>query len=325
MNNETHILAAWSLPLNRDNFKLKPGNISKDFASESLTWVHLDARKSESENWLKTQEAHIDEIIIEALFAEETRPRILELNKGALLILRGLNLNPGDDIEDMVSLRIWVDAKRIISVEKRSSNILEALENQLSQPKGPKNAGDFIVKLTYLLLNRIEPVLSALEEAIDDAEEKIMDNPDVKLRAAIIDSRRKAIIFRRYLSPQRDVILSLRAIEQSWLSAFNKRQLYESYDRSQRYIEELDLIRERSHMINDELSNTVSARLNKNLFLLSIITTIFLPLSFLTGLFGINVGGIPGANSTHGFWFFSLSLIALVMLTIFLFKKLRWF
>jgi len=73
-------------------------NVSNDIVpekikSEALTWVHLDADQNETEAWLKKEVDYLDQIIIDALLADETRPRMLEFESGALMILRGVNLN----------------------------------------------------------------------------------------------------------------------------------------------------------------------------------------------------------------------------------------
>jgi zinc transporter len=71
-----------------------------------------------------------------------------------------------------------------------------------------------------------------------------------------------------------------------------------------RYIEELDTIRDKVSLIQEELSNKLSEQMNKKMYVLSIISVIFLPLTFLTGLLGINVGGIPGAQNENAFLHF---------------------
>ena len=92
-----------------------------------------------------------------------------------------------------------------------------------------------------------------------------------------------------------------------------------------RYVEDLDTIRERAQIVKDELSNMLSDRLNKNLYILSVIAAIFLPLGFLTGLLGINIGGVPGSDNPNAFWIFNAGLLVLISLQIWLFRKLKWF
>ena len=145
------------------------------------------------------------------------------------------------------------------------------------------------------------------------------------LDQTIVDIRKQAIMLRRYIAPQRDVMQHLRTSELKWLNAMHKRHLQESYDRVLRYAEDLDAIRERAQIVKDELANALSDRLNRNLYILSVIAAIFLPLGFLTGLLGINVGGIPGADNPLAFWLVIAGMGILVAIQVWLFKKLRWF
>src|SRR5690606_5952889 len=131
--------------------------------------------------------------------------------------------------------------------------------------------------------------------------ESLLEKPDKRLRSRVIDVRMKALMLRRYIAPQRDVIIHLRASDKKWISARDKRHLQESIDRLTRYVEDLDAIRERSQILKDELTYETSERLNRNTFLLSIVAAIFLPLTFITGLLGMNVAGIPFAQHSDAF------------------------
>ncbi len=267
----------------------------------------------------------LDPLIIDALFAEETRPRILEFDNGALLIMRGVNLNTDAEPEDMVSIRLWVDGSRIISVRKRRLKAVTDLRERLEVGLGPRSAGDFLTQLAARLFERMEPVFSELDERLDDAEEKVMEEADARFRSKITEIRKQAIVFRRYIAPQRDVIAALRISDMSWLNEIHKRRLQESLDRVIRYIEDIDTIRERAQIVKDELSNALSDKMNKNLYMLSVIAAVFLPLGFLTGLLGINVGGLPGVDDPNAFWIFSGILMAVVVAQIALFKRWKWF
>ena len=171
----------------------------------------------------------------------------------------------------------------------------------------------------------MEPVFSDLDEKLDDAEEKVMEQPDTELRQEITAIRKQAILFRRYIAPQRDVIAALRTSDQPWLSVIDKRHLQESLDQIIRYVEDIDAIRERAQITKDELANALSDKMNKNLYMLSVVAAIFLPLGFLTGLLGVNVGGIPGSDMGSAFLIFCGMLVVVVIGQIALFKHLKWF
>ncbi len=319
------ILKAFRIEGNGKGTKLEGDDIAKTIKDDALAWVHLDGNMQESRDWMKSEIGYLDPLIIDALLAEETRPRIMEIEQGTLLILRGVNLNENENPEDMISIRAWVDANRIISVERRPLKAVRDLQDLLENAKGPKNSGDFITMLSARLFSRMESTFSLLDENLDDLEELVLEDPDISERQKITEIRKQAIMFRRYIAPQKDVMVFLRASDQPWLDQAHKRRLQESLDRVTRYVEDLDAIRERAQIVKDELSSVLADKLNKNMYVLSVIAAVFLPLGFLTGLMGINIGGMPGVDNANAFWIFSAALIVLIILQTIIFKKLKWF
>ena len=298
------------------------GRLLKD---DQLAWAHLDANNPATKAWLEKEITYLDELVINALLAEETRPRILRLGDGILLILRGVNLNENASPEDMVSIRLWVDPHRIVSLQKRRLRAVGDIAERLAKGAGPDNSCSFVAMLINSLFARMAPVVTSLGEEMDDIEESVIDGSSDLLREQIVSIRKKAIIFRRYMAPQQDLIKALVDGEIDWIDAVTIRSLVEAQDEITRFIEELDSIRERAQIVNDEIGNMSTERLNRNMYALSVGAAIFLPLGFLTGLLGINIAGIPGAENPWAFLIFCGLLIGLVATQIIIFKKKGWF
>lgn len=296
----------------------------REIESERAAWAHLDANHPHVEQWLHNHVSYLPDLTIDALIAEETRPRADAYENGILLILRGVNLNEGADPEDMVSLRVWLDPHRVISMRKRTVRAAHMLSESLQAGTGPDSASAFLSRIIANLLEVMEPVFGDMEEQLDALEEELIESPHSGLRHQITLLRRRALQLRRYISPQRDAIAKLRFIELDWITAQDKLSLNESYDRITRYIEHLDAIRERCQIVQDELSTVLADKLNRNTYVLTLIAAIFLPLGFLTGLLGINVGGMPGAENGDAFWYVCALCATISAVEIILFKKLRW-
>ncbi len=297
----------------------------KHIRDNTPIWVHLNLDSPETAVWMR-EHMRVDDYVRDAMLAEETRPRCLPVgNDGVLLILRGMNLNENAVPEDMVSVRIWTDGINVVSVRRRQLKAVQDVRSQLAEGKGPKNASHLLCQLVEQLFSRMEPVMRSLDEETDEIEERVLESVDSALRSEITHIRKQAIIFRRYIAPQRDAIGQLRMSELSWLSNVHKNRLQESFNHVTRYVEDLDVVRERAQVIKDEIANSLADRLNHNMYILSVIAAIFLPLGFLTGLLGINVGGIPGADNSVAFLWFCGLLSAIVGFQIWWFKRKRWF
>jgi len=287
-----------------------------------LQWLHFDAGNENTRAAFKP--LNLDSIVVEALLAQETRPRFEQIDDSALIMLRGVNLQENGKPEDMISIRLYVSSDLIVSTRLRKLKTIQDLRDKLAANKGPKTSGEFICMLNQRLLDRMAPVLTELDEKIDDLEEMVADNPDAALRSDIVSLRKRAIILRRYMAPQRDVVNHLKNSDLSWITGLHRRNLQESYDRITRYVEDLDAIRERTQIVQDELMSVLSERMNKNMYVLSLVAAIFLPLGFLTGLLGINVGGIPGADNPQAFLMFCGILAVFAFFQIMIFKAVKW-
>lgn len=288
-----------------------------------ILWIHLSYSSSNAVAWLQDQSS-LDSFIVEALLSEETRPRSTVIGKGLLLNLRGVNLNPGANYEDMVSLRIWVEQNRIITTRKRHLFSVTELKNILLKGRGPVSASNFVIMINEMLTSYIEEAVDNIEDNISELEDQVFASHEGVLRSQISAIRRDAIILRRYLAPQREAILRLQVENIAWFNKKDERPLHEIANSLVRIVEHLDSLRDRASVAQEELTNSLSAQLNSRMYVLSIITAIFLPLSFFTGLLGINVGGIPGATYK---WAFLIVIILLLFVCVgqyFYFRKNHW-
>ena len=288
-------------------------------------WVHLSARSEGARSWLETQAQLPDETLLEALLAEDTRPRMQVRADGILLILRGVNLNENAEPEDMVSIRIWIESGRFISVQLRNLRGVEDMRQRLESGAGPVDIGDLVTSFIEGSIGRMSPVMGDLTDGIDDLEDRILQMDLQGIREQIISTRRKAIIFNRFLTPQKDIVQKLTEVQVAWLDRKNILRLQEAQNDITRFVEDLQALRERAHSVQEEVANILTERLNRNTYVFSMIAAIFLPLSFLTGLLGINVPGIPGADDPEAFLVFCGILVAVVVAQVALFKRLKWF
>lgn len=321
---DDHILYAYALDGKGGAEKITGQAISDLIKDDRLAWAHFYVDHPTTNSWLNTEVPYLDPMIVDALLAGETRPRATEIGDGILVILRGVNLNAGADTEDMVSIRMWIDQHRIISTRKRKLKSVVEIREKLEEGKGPKNSADFLALLCSKLVEKMDPVLVELDDRLDAIEEEILSDPSSECRKVLNEIRQDAIQLRRYIAPQKEAMAALRMTELQWITANHKRHLQESLDRLTRYVEDLDAIRERAQIMKDEIANALADRMNKNLYTLSLVAALFLPLGFLTGLLGINVGGMPGVDSDMAFWIVCGLCAIVFVIEYLLFRFLRW-
>lgn len=288
-----------------------------------LLWVHLDRKDPHTSHWVENESA-IPAALSRALLSDDARPRVFVERDELLVILRGVNLNPGADPADMVSVRVWIEPNRIVSLRHARLMAVNDLREMLARGDGPADQGEFLVRMTDRLIDRMGPVISEIDETLDEVEDAVQDNASHELRGRLVETRQKAIMLRRYLAPQRDAMSRLQAEKLSWLSDLNRAFLREIADRTTRYVEDLEAARERAAAVQDEFNYQMSERMNRTMYVLTVVAAILLPPSLLTGLLGINVGGLPGVDDGNAFWIVVGAIVALGVVEYALLRKLKW-
>ena len=290
---------------------------------DGVLWIHFDVADPHAAGWLAT-DAALPEIAVDTLLAGETRPRAQATDAGMLAILRGVNTNPGADPEDMVSIRVWIDQHRIISSRRRRLLSVDDLSEALRSGKGPTTTGDFLVALIERLADRIGGFVDAIEDRMDAAEDEISNGKQAGFRKRLSQLRRQIAEVRRFLAPQRDALDRLTRQAGAWLSEADAYGLRQESDRITRFLEDLDLAKERAIVLQEELLSLIAQEQNTRMYVLSVVAAVFLPLTFVTGLLGMNVGGLPGLESPAGFiWSVIVMIVAAIGLLLF-FRWKRW-
>ncbi|WP_407495001.1 zinc transporter ZntB [Pseudooceanicola sp. MF1-13] len=304
--------------------KLEGEDIDRTLREDTLGWVHLAADHDGAEEWIAQHMPYLDDSIPEALTEAATRSRASRIGRGVLVVLRGLNLNEGKDPEDMVAIRIWAEAERIVTLSRQRVRALEDIAAEIQAGDGPDGTGDFLVRLAERLNARLEPMIEDLDSETDALETQVIGTPDQDMRHRIVSMRLQVIELRRHMAPQREALQRLEGDDIGLLDENDRRHMREAREKLVRLVENLDEMKDSLAVLREELSGQISDRLNRHMYILSILSAIFLPLGFLTGLLGINVGGMPGADNPNAFWYVCGGLVGVVLVQLWILRRARW-
>ncbi|MDC0739411.1 zinc transporter ZntB [Cognatishimia sp. SS12] len=286
-------------------------------AGHRYRWLHFDVADAAMRSWAYQ---HLPDIAAGALVQPETRPRCERHDAGLILNLRGVNLNPQSSPEDMVSLRMWVTEGAVVSARVRKVFAMDALREAAEGGTAPQTVGQFLVALVHGLTNRIETVVLDLEEKTDALDDRVLEGASAT-GADLTGLRQTVIKLRRFLNPQREAITAMAGLRDWILSPDELAELGEASNRTRRIVEQLDALRERLMSLQDHVDAERAQAMSRNSYILSIMAAIFLPLGFLTGLFGANVAGMPGTATPAAFWILAFGSVATGLL---LFLIFRW-
>lgn len=291
----------------------------------SWNWFHLDRSHRGAAEWLRAR--GLPEQAVEALLDRDVRARLTRAPGGAVLIAR-MARDPASPAAtdastnrpaaekrdgDLVSLRLWLGGRTILSLSRGLPAALAALRKRGNAHDGGASfeaPGTVLADLIETVVDSVTPHVAALSAEVDELEDRVIGPPaevDAGLAERLVALRRTVVRLHRHLGPQHDALAALLRLEARGDApvAFDegaRLDLAESVEQCRQDADEVEQTHERALILRDELARRADERTARHGFALSVAAAVFLPATFLTGLLGINVGGIPGADAPHAFW-----------------------
>ncbi|MBJ2064781.1 zinc transporter ZntB [Serratia odorifera] len=286
------------------------------------SWLHLDYAHPASAQWLATTPL-LPDSVREALSGDSTRPRVTRQGDGTMITLRGINFNANSRPDQLVTFRVYITDKMIISTRHRKVYSIDEVVNDLQSGVGPTNSGSWLVEISDGLTDHATEFIEDLHDKIIDLEDALLEQ-QIPERGQLALIRKQLIVLRRYMAPQRDVFSRLASERLPWMSDDDRRRMQDIADRLGRGLDDLDGSIARTAILSDEITTVMADAMNRRTYTMSLLAMVFLPTTFLTGLFGVNLGGIPGGSDPLGFAAFCLMLVALVLGVAWWLRRSRW-
>ncbi|MBR0553148.1 CorA family divalent cation transporter [Stakelama marina] len=303
----------------------QPINIDQAVSAQGeLIWVHLPSADDEAADWLHDK-GGLSYNIADMLTAAETRPRCDAAPGGGVFInMRGLTSDRMEPSDLLASIRIYAHEGAVFSVTRKQVNGVDAVRARIGEGK-IRDPGDLIAAFAAAITEELDPVVADLGDSLDDAEERIDADRVFELRRRVNHVRVQAIGYRRFLNPQRGALEKLATLDVDWLRDDDRLHLSAAADRAARMAEELESIRERSALIHETLTDLRAEQLDQRSLLIAVVALVFLPLTFITGLLGMNVAGIPYAHQPWAFDGVVIVCAALALAISAYFIRRHWF
>ena len=292
-------------------------------AENQVLWMHLCRNEPGVYEWLQSH-VGIPEPTAELLTSDQTRPRAFREGNALVATLRGINFNPGAEPEDMVSMQVWSDGVRIITLRRHPLQTPRQILAQIDCGAGPGDAGAIVTALTEAMVARMSQSIVDMNEVLDQLEETDPEEMAESMLKQISMIRRNCLGLKRHMAPQHEALERISREAPGWFEDHDRREIAETIDRLRRYLDDIDVSKESAVVLMDELRTRALSSNERATYMLTIVAGIFLPLGFLTGLLGINVGGMPGADDPSAFWYVVGGLVVVVLLQLFALRRARW-
>lgn len=291
---------------------------------EEVLWLHLDRACAGLEDWLRFK-LHLPEPTAELLVSNQSRPRAFREGDALVATLRDLNFNPGAQPEDMISMQLWCDGSRVLTLRRAPQQSPEEVRDLLDRGAGPRDAGAMITQIAELLIDHLGGAVIDINAAIDKLEDDACPDHEIKQRIReIAEIRRDCLALQRHLSPEHEALEQISRDAPGWFEAHDRREIAESVARLRRHLDDINISKESAVVLQDELRARAQAISQDATYKLGVMAGVFLPLTFFTGLLGTNVEGIPWNAHPLAFWGVVGLCLLITLAILAIFKSRKW-
>ena len=269
---------------------------------EQELWIHLNFANAQVQNWLEKNE-QLPEDIIEIIREDVSRARqknFTQFESTQLIFFNDfVKVFKGEELDEMATL--WIIAVNNVLVTFRLHPIQSTDELRARLQKGQLQPSSIADIYTYLLDLREEVLhdhANQLLNKMDRLEEIIIRGGTLPEHETLGRIRIQCNRMRRYFSPELSAIRHLSRVSPAWLGEENRVEVVELSEKLTVFVEELNHLYERAKVLQDEQTAHIAEFNAKNLHVLSVLTAIFLPMTLITGIMGMNMEDLPGLKGS---------------------------
>jgi zinc transporter len=279
---------------------LVKADITADIAKNHLTWVHWNFDDPEAHDWVQ-KHLNLTPFQTRWFCNAKTHPKFTQIEDSFILGIHWFDVTNPNPLH---STHFFFSENLVVSISGESPPSILKLQADIENNQAPSTTDDFVNKIFLHMSHYFYESLDQMEEKVDILNRHALSKSSKHLRELIANLRRDIISTRQYFSPEQDAFLELCETPITWLSSTTKTTIKMLAHQLSHILSGIDSALQRAAITQEELATNVTAQLDRRMFMLAIVATIFLPLSFLAGLFGVNLGGIPGAKYEWAFTIF---------------------
>lgn len=308
---------------------ITPNACAPYIGTNTVSWMDIQGLGSETVLKQVGEIFNLHPLLLEDVVNVPQRPKLEDYNNQLLVISQMVRLKEDESGFDTEQVSFVLGKRYLLSFqEEELQDCFEIVRDRIrtSQGRVRKSGADY---LTYLLLDTIIdgyfPVVEHYEDRIEALEDVIISNPDRDTMQEIYDVRRELLALRRLIWPMRNVLNLLMRDHHGIVS--DEVQIYfrDSYDHVIQILEIIEAYRELAASLMDVYMSTMGNKLNEIMKFLTVISTIFIPLTFIVGVYGMNFENMPELKGEWSYFMVWLVMLGVAGGLIFYFWRKGWF
>jgi magnesium transporter len=313
------------------NFQEKEVNNVKEAVSfrskSSVTWLNVDGVHQPDIIEQIGKIFSIHPLVLEDIANTGQRPKMEDFDGYIFVVLRMLRFDDEKNQTKAEQISIILGPDFVISFQEREGDVFDIIRDRLRSNKGRirKIGADY---LAYSLIDAIVDnyfmILEKLGETIEDIEDKLVTDPKAETLQIIHDLKREMIFLRKSVWPLREVINRLERSESALIKKSTLVYLRDVYDHTIQVMDSVDTFRDTLSGMLDIYLSSVSNRMNEIMKVLTIIATIFIPLTFIAGVYGMNFRRMPELVQPWGYPAVLIVMLVIALIMLVYFRRKKW-
>lgn len=288
-----------------------------------------DIRGLQDENLIKSisERFSMHPLAIEDATDVYQRPTFIEYANGLYVALKSIKFNQDTLKVEKQALSIYFGQGFVISFQEYSDDAFDGIRKRLILSKGKvrtRNSDYLAYALIDFVVDNYFTVIDDIEEHVESIEQSIHSDPSEDEKAKIYNFKKEVLKIRKSIAPLREAINSFSRSDSELIDPRTTTYIRDVYDHTIQIIDSIDSLRDILSGLQDLYISEISLKMNRIMQFLTIITAVFVPLSFLAGLYGMNFKYIPELEYRNGYFVLIVVMILLAIGMLFLFKKKKW-
>jgi zinc transporter len=302
-NADRGLICGYQLSANTSAREIGPEKIVESLANEDVTtWLHFNLTDARARRWL-VESSFLPNALKEVLEEHSEGRRIEAVQDAGLLLVAGdFTYEDESDPSEVAPIWCFASARLLITTRLHPLKSSDDLRQQMRAGLRASSGLELLSLLLDLRTARIKRLAAEMVDQLDHIEDQILAGNIELQREQLGRARRLCARLRRQFSPERSDMSRFMHRHGDGFAENDRESLHASIDSLALAIEEIAELYERAKLLQEELASRLAENTNRNLYALSILTAVLLPMTLVTGIFGMNVAGLPGMSGATSFW-----------------------
>ncbi len=312
--------------------ELEPAAVEETFVAPDpavVNWINIDGL-NDADAIAKTGKfLKLHSLVVEDIVHTHQRPKLEDLEESLFLVVRMLSLNPEtQDVQSEQISFILREGNVLVTFQEAPGDVFEGVRERLRKAQGRvrhKGADYLLYALMDAVIDHYFKVLESFGERIEVIETELMDDPYPELLQQIYSIKRELLYIRKSVWPLREAVGALERNESDLIQESTRLYLRDLYDHAIQVIDTVESFRDMLSGVQDLYLSSLGNKTNQVMKVLTIIATIFIPITFIAGIYGMNFEIIPELHWRYGYAAVWAVMIIMVAIMLAYFRRKKWF